>query len=305
MDKYNQQNLFISAAILIALTTLLWVGSHTSWIGLALAAVVFSFIGLTNYALIHEACHHNLNSKTIPNWLTGAVLGWFFPVSFTFMETVHQVHHLNNRTDSEMFDYYYPDDNLLIKYGQWYSILIGIYPPIIPIGSILLALTPSFFNLHPWKAAKSSSIIFDRNLFTKQVLNKIRLEVFSGALFWLFLFMLLDLQILPVLIIYITFWINWSTRQYVTHAFSPRDVIQGAWNLKVSKLMGWIFLNGHWDKVHHQHPRAAWQKLPQLGNNSQKPISYWKQYFSLWRGPRPNTEPAPTALDHIPHQGAR
>ena len=151
-----------------------------------------------------------------------------------------------------MFDYYYPEDNLLIKYAQWYSILIGIYPPIIPMGSLILAVLPSFFSLSPWKKAKSSAIIFDQNLFTPTIINKIRLEVFTSIIFWLVVFIFLNLGLVSLAIMYMCFWINWSTRQYVTHPFSPRDVINGAWNLKVSPLMGWMFLNGQWDKVHHQ-----------------------------------------------------
>ncbi len=296
--QYNQHNALIITFVLIAQIVLLWLNSHTSsTFGLVLSAFAFAFLGLTVYALLHEACHRNLNSDLRINALLGMVVSWFFPVSFTFMETVHEVHHLNNRTDNELFDYYYPDDNLFFKYWQWYSILIGIYPPIIPIASMLLAFIPSFFNLAFWKNDKSSSIIFDKNLFTNAVIQKIRIEVILGIVFWVLLFQLLDLKLQSVIILYVAFWINWSTRQYVTHAFSPRHVIDGAWNLKVSRLMGWIFLNGHWDKVHHQYPRAAWQTLPALGKHSQTPISYWRQYFRLWLGPQPNREPAPIALD--------
>lgn len=299
MWNYNQQNLIISSLLIMVQVFLLWVGSHTGITGLILASILFSFFGLTIYALIHEGAHHNLHSNITANSIMGTVLGWFFPVSFTFIKTAHIVHHLNNRTDNELFDYYYPEDNLLIKYAQWYSILVGIYPPIIPLGSILLAIFPSFFLLKPWKKAKSSSIIFDRNLFTHQVLNIIRLEVITGLLFWIVVFRFLDLQLWSVGIMYMAFWVNWSTRQYVSHAFSPRDVINGAWNLKVSRLMGWLFLNSQWDKVHHQHPLARWQDLPTLGKTSEQPIAYWPQYFRLWSGPRKNFEAAPKALNVI------
>lgn len=299
MKNYNRQNLIISLFIFLAQLFLLWLGSHTNLAGLLFAALLFSFLGLTNYALIHEAAHHNLHSDSQANSIMGSILAWLFPVSFSFLLTAHQVHHLNNRTDSEMFDYYYPEDNLWVKYTQWYSILIGIYPPIIPIGSIILAVLPSFFLLSPWQKAKSSAIIFDPQLFTPQVIHKIRMEVFIGIFFWIFIFKLLNLELTAVCVIYAAFWINWSTRQYVTHAFSPRDVINGAWNLKVSRAMGWLFLNGHWDKVHHQHPSARWQDLAELGESSEQPIPYWSQYFRLWRGPRKNFEVAPKALKSI------
>lgn len=279
---------------------LLWLASRVSGIYLVLAIIGFSFVGLTTYALIHEGCHKGLNRKHAKlNGLMGTVASWMFPVSFTFMDIAHRVHHINNRTDNEMFDYYYPDDNKLIKYGQWYSILIGIYPPIIPLGSVLMATTPWIFWLKPWQTAKSSSIIFDRSLFPSSVLWKIRLEVFSGILFWYVLFTVLHLDPWVVLWLYMGFWFNWSTRQYVTHAFSERDVMNGAHNLRVSRVIGWILLNGQWDLVHHNHPQARWQTLPELGRTSRAPISYWKQYFKQWLGPRPNPQPAPTAIKDV------
>ncbi|MCU7884357.1 MAG: fatty acid desaturase [Candidatus Thiodiazotropha sp. (ex Lucinoma annulata)] len=296
MSEHNQQNLLLSFAVPVVMLVLLWLGSHNDGLVFVLALLLFAFLGLTNYALIHEGCHYNLNSKREVNDKLGTLVSWLFPVSFTFMEIAHQVHHRNNRTDGEMFDYYYPDDNRLIKYAQWYSILIGIYPPIIPLGSMLMAFASPVFHLKPWRVAKSSSIIFDQHYFSPPIISKIRKEVMLGIGFWLIAWWLFDLDSVTVLIFYGAFWVNWSTRQYVSHAFSPRDVMNGAWNLKVSKLMGWIFLNGQWDLVHHKYPELPWQRLPELGSSSTKPISYWKQYFRMWAGPRPNREPAPTAI---------
>lgn len=300
MPDHDRQNAFLSLCVTAALLFLLWLASHSEGIVFLLSAIAFAFLGLSNYALVHEACHYNLHTDRRNNDCLGTLVGWLFPVSFSFMETAHQIHHRNNRTDGEMFDYYYPDDNLLIKYAQWYSILIGIYPPIIPLGSLLMALVPGIFQLQPWQAAKSSSIIFDRNLFNADVIKSIRREVLLGICFWVVIWIALDLDLLSVAILYAAFWFNWSTRQYVTHAFSPRDVVNGAWNLRVSSFMGWIFLNGQWDLVHHTHPTARWQELPELGKASRQPISYWKQYLKLWAGPRPNREPAPLALNDSP-----
>ena len=98
------------------------------------------------------------------------------------------------------------------------------------------------------------------------------------------------------MIFYAFFAFNWSTRQYVTHAFTVRDVKNGALNLSVSRPMAWILLQGQWDLVHHQHPHVSWMYLPLLGRSSKKPVSYLKQYLKLWGGPKPCTERGPEIL---------
>ena len=296
MRDYDRQNLLISVFLLIALPALLWLASHAEGLVFAGAVVAFAFLGLTNYAMMHEAMHDNLHSDPRINRVAGTMLSWLFPVSFTLMYSAHGVHHRFNRTDHELFDYYYAGDNLLVKFSQWYSILIGIYPPIIPLGSVLLALVPGLFRTRPWQRARSSSIVFNPELLKAETINRIRIDVALGMLFWIALFLWLDLGWLAVAIAYAAAWFNWSTRQYVTHAFTPRDVINGARNLRVSRPMGWIFLNGQWDLVHHQQPRLHWQELPREGRHSEPPTSYWRHYFRLWLGPKPCTEAEPVPL---------
>jgi hypothetical protein len=58
---------------------------------------------------------------------------------------------------------------------------------------------------------------------------------------------ILHLQSAHTLVLYACFSFNWSTRQYVGHAFSKRDIIHGAWNLRHKKLMGWVLLHGEYD----------------------------------------------------------
>jgi len=69
-----------------------------------------------------------------------------------------------------------------------------------------------------------------------------------------------------------------------------------AWNLRVSRPMGWLLLNGHWDRVHHQHPHVPWIGLPRLASGLDYDRGYWSQYLSLWGGPRRCREPGPTPL---------
>lgn len=289
-------NIVLVMAVQVITLGALSLASQLGWVYAIPIGVLASFILLTNYALLHEAAHDNLHSSPVVNRLLGSVSGFLFPVSYSFLRIAHTVHHHHNRTDGEMFDYYYPDDNLLIKRAQWYSILTGIYPPIIPLGSILMGFVPWVFKTRPFARAKSSSVLFANNQFQPAAIKRIRTEVVVGMVYWVLLWQLLSLAWLPVLIVYACFCFNWSTRQYVTHAFTPRKVIAGALNLKVSPLMSCILLRGEWDQVHHKHPDVPWLYLPTYASSTMQPISYWRQYLALWKGPRPNTEPAPQPI---------
>ncbi len=50
------------------------------------------------------------------NDLFGRVLSAFFPTAFRFQQICHLGHHRRNRSEAEMFDYYRPGDNVLMKY---------------------------------------------------------------------------------------------------------------------------------------------------------------------------------------------
>jgi hypothetical protein len=106
--------------------------------------------------------------------------------------------------------------------------------------------------------------------------------------------------VLNTLILYSCFAFNWSTRQYVGHAFTRRDVIEGAWNLRHNRLMTWVLLHGEWDLNHHRRPDVSWYYLPRLASPDEPRRSYLRQYWRLWLGPRPATEPAPESLRELP-----
>ena len=290
----DKLNVILVFAVQAAAIFLLWLASQQSLVWSIPIGIIFSFLLLTNYALMHEGAHYNLQSTSRKNWLFGTISSWLFPLSFTFFEITHQVHHRGNRTDHEMFDYYYPDDNKFVKWMQWYGILAGFFWLFVPVGALLMAIWPGSLYTKPFKRAKSSKILFDD--FTPKDIFKVRVEVVTGIIYWVILWNLLSLNWQSVAIMYAFFGFNWSTRQYVTHAWTPRDVIDGAANLKVSKFMGWILLNGNWDLVHHKYPHLPWTELSKKAVDTRPPISFWKQYFSLWKGPRPNFEKAPVPI---------
>lgn len=293
-------NLVLAVGLVVFLILLLWLGAGAHSIWLWVLGVAYSFLLLTNYALMHEAAHNTLHSDSRINWIAGTVLSFFFPMSYTVFRVTHIVHHCCNRTDHEMFDCYYEDDYKWIKYIQLYGLLVGIWWVLIPIGNLLLALAPGILRTRVFKRARTTAVFFDD--FGNKEIWFIRLEIFLCILFWASVIHLLNISINVLLIYYICFAINWSTRQYVTHAFTPRDVKNGALNLSVSRPMEWLFLNGNWDLVHHQHPHISWIYLKELGSMSKEPISYWRQYIRLWHGPVLCTEEGPDVLEKTKYQ---
>lgn len=294
----NRLNIELIAIVFAIALTLLWLGSRVDlWLALPIG-IVFSFVLLTNYALIHEAAHDNLNSNPAWNRWLGVLVCFLFPVPFSMIKVTHTVHHCCNRTDHEMFDLYYPGDHLLIKWGQWYGLLAGLFWPWIPIGALVLATFPNLLRMGPYRRARTTAVLFDD--FAERGVGRVRVEVMLILAFWIVLFALLDLSWRHVLVMYACFAFNWSTRQYITHAFTERHVINGALNLRVSPAMSWILLKGNWDLVHHQKPWLPWTELERNGNGAYSSVGVWRQYLRMWRGPVPATTPSPQRLKAEP-----
>jgi len=295
-DRFN---LCLVAVVFVGAVALLWLGSHVqSWYVTLAVGVAFSYLLLTNYALFHEAAHGNLHSDPRTNHLLGTIAGLLFPMPYSMFRVTHQGHHLRNRTDHEMFDLYYPTDSKLFRFVQWYGILCGLFWPWVPIGALLFAVCPAVLRTRVFRQARWSTYSLGdiRDLEVRSIRREVLLTVgLFALLFWLF-----DLRWQAVLILYACFSVNWSTRQYVGHAFSRRDVIEGAWNLRHIPLMSWILLHGEWDLNHHRRPEVPWYYLPRLSGPDEPRKSYVRQYWRLWLGPRLNTEPSPESLRALP-----
>jgi fatty acid desaturase len=295
----NRLNLILVIGVAGCALAMLWLASWLeNQLAIAAAAIAFSYVLLTNYALLHEATHDNLHSSSIGNYWLGACTGTLFPVPFSMIRIAHQGHHLRNRTDFEMFDLYYEYDIKVIKFAQWYSILCGLFYPVLPLGAVLFACCPRLVDLPIFQKARSS-----RHLLSdigRGAIWRIRLELLAIIGFFVLLFWLLELRWERVLICYACFAFNWSTRQYISHAFSKRDVIEGAWNLKHNRLMTWVLLHGEYDLNHHRHPEVSWYYLPQFSSPEEPRPSYILQYLRQWLGPRPALEPAPESKEELP-----
>jgi fatty acid desaturase len=277
----------VSAAIFL-LRLGSWVGS---WWAVLAVGMLFSYLMLTNYALLHEATHHNLSSNGACNYWLGVVTGIFFLAPFSMIRVTHQGHHQRNRTDAEMFDLYYQGESFFLKCCQWYGTLCGLFWPCIPVCAVLFAVCPRTIGLQlfsgpPFGNANVKDITF-------RDLRRIRFELFLTVAVFAGLFCVLDLQWVHVLVLYACFSVNWSTRQYVGHAFSKRDIVEGAWNLRHNWLMSKLLLHGDWDLNHHRHPEVPWYYLPKVAVKDEPRPGYVKQYWRQWLGPRLATEPPP------------
>lgn len=286
MKPGNNVNLALCIFLQLFAFFLLWTASHSGPLICILAAVIFSFAMLTNYCLIHEASHNNLNSNPGINWLLGTLTACLFPVSLTFYKNGHLFHHLNNRSEHERFEYYDPNASaasILLRHLQWYGIITGTHWIFIPVISFMAATVPWTLRLRPVSQFVSTKGMFDR--LNTQHLKYITIESLIILLYWITIWNLLDLSMMPVAIMYACFAFNWSTRQYIAHAFTPLDKDLGALNLKLSWFMEKLLLYSNLHLVHHQHPDAPWHKLPELAQN-QPDKSYFRQYLKLWTAPK-------------------
>lgn len=295
----DRLNMALVAGVFCAALGFLWLGSWVEhWYAVLVVGAAFSYLMLTDYALLHEATHGNLHSNPRVNTWLGIATGLFFPIPFSMIRTTHQGHHLRNRTDFEMFDQYYPTDSRFIRYVQWYGVLCGLFWPWIPLGALLFALCPQVLRTRIFQQARSSRHLLGD--IQEDEVRAIRREMLLIVVFFVALFWLLDLRWQNTLVLYACFSLNWSTRQYVGHAFTRRDVIEGAWNLRANRFLSWILLHGEYDLNHHRRPDVPWMYLPRLPAGDAPRPSYFRQYWRQWLGPRPVMEPAPESLRELP-----
>ena len=286
-------NITIAAAAVAAALILLRAASlGESWLLTAAAALAFSFIGNTVFACLHECVHGVFHrSKTI-NDLFGIVCAAMFPTGYSLQRSAHLGHHERNRSESERFDYYAPEDSRALKTLQWYGIISGIYWIVVVAGWLVYLVCPFLFserlwrNRHSARAEHTSGPAYARSFSTAPpVRSRIELLftlVCQAALFWL-----LDLSVTGWLACYLAFGLNWSALQYADHAFSPLHVTEGAWDLRVHPLVQAIFLNYHLHLAHHRRPGLSWIHLPKQVDSTRPRPSFLRHYLRMWAGPQP------------------
>lgn len=291
---------FTNSAIIACCTGLyfflMWKASHLSnpwW--LIPIAIAFAIIMIPVYSLIHEAEHGILYADKKINYLGGVHLCNLFIAPFTFFRHCHLNHHKHNRTDLEMWDLYYEHQNLFLRYGNLYLMMIGFGYVMLPISVILSAIYP------PLLFSKIFTSHTEMNGFLEGVdkpskLFKIQKESIIVVIFQIALFFVLHLKLFPYILLLVAHGFLWSSQNYVNHAFAPRDIINGAHNHKMALWLKYVYLNFNVHLAHHQNPLIPWIHLSKFIKQGPERISFLKAYFRLWKGPKLTREHSPDRI---------
>jgi fatty acid desaturase len=284
----------LNAAILLAAAAaswaLLWAGSHASWPWALLAAWAFAFVHHTGFSLLHEAVHGTFSRKRRRNDAFGVACAAMFPTSFTLQRIAHLGHHRRNRTDEDLYDYYLPTQSRTLRNVWLYAgNLCGLYWFCIPLNTLIFLLAPWAYGSRWFSAGPARYLGFEHHVkeIAQHSKSRIWAECLLAFCYQAILWRCLDLNLRGWLLCYWAFALHWSALQYVDHAWSPRDVLEGAWNLRVSAPAKALLLNYTDHLAHHRQPQVSWIHLPKLVDPTMPRPTFWKIYFSLWGGVRP------------------
>jgi fatty acid desaturase len=260
--------------------------------GVIAYGLLFAVNMIPIYSLIHEAEHNMLHPRPLWNDMLGRWLCTLFIVSFTFFKHCHLRHHRKNRTDIEMWDLYLESHAKWKRRGNLYLMMSGLGYLSLWLSVLLFAVTPSlvycgFFQRH----TEIAGFLEGSNRGGK--LAAIRTESWVALLFQAVMIWGLHLRWSSWLILFVIHGFVWSSQNYVNHAFSPRDIVNGAHNLKMPRWLKPVYLNFNLHLAHHQNPRIPWSHLPHFMPEGSDRISFFRNYLRLWTGPRLTLEKNP------------
>ncbi len=283
-------NRVLSVGVSAILLSAAWLARDASGIALAGAIVLFALGFQTNFALFHEAAHQKLQPTTRSNYVWGQLAGLAFGMSMTMFTITHGAHHQKNRTDAEAFDLILPGESAWRKRIGWFGMLIGLWYWLIPVANLLFLSSPTRYR------RVAERLRLTEGLFRRsdETLRRIRSEIAVVIAVMLSGLWLLGPE--RWLLLYLPATFLWSTLQYVEHAYAPRHVIDGAFNLDAPAPLALLQLHRELDLNHHRHPSVPWIHLPALSRPDDARPSYVAHYFRQWRGPVRSTEPGPPPL---------
>ena len=289
----NRINLSITLICSLLYFLLLWMASHVQHYGwVILCGFLFAVNMVPVYSLIHEAEHGILHSNERINNMMGRWLSTLFIAPYTFFKHCHLKHHKKNRTDEEMWDLYYEQQDKLRRYGTLYGMMIGLGYFSMWLAVLLYAIAPTLIYSRFFLSNTEIGGFLKGSDRKDKVIHS-RRESILVILFQIIIFYLLDLNWVSWITLFVMHGFLWSSQNYVNHAFSPRDIIQGAHNLKIPSWLKWIYLNFNLHLAHHQNPKIPWIHLPEYVSEGGGRITFLRNYLRLWKGPRLTREPSP------------
>src|SRR5258706_42204 len=184
--------------------------------------------------------------------------------------------HRRNRTDDEMFDCYTPKKSRFQAWFHLYCLLTGWFWSSAPLGCAIYLLTGPFFSRPLFKEGIARFYGLEPMVadLARAPAWRMRGELLFTIAFQSGLVLLLDLTLTGWLARYIAFALNRRSLQYTDHAYTRRDIREGASNLQVNPLVQWIFLNYHHHLAHHRDPTVPWIHLPKFVDFSQPRPSF-------------------------------
>jgi fatty acid desaturase len=262
--------------------------SATGW-KLALLALGFGVLVNSVYSSIHEAEHRILFRSVAINDTCGAFMALFFHAPFHLLRQGHLGHHLRNRSDDEAFDLYFENDNRVWKFAVMYGILTGFYWVFVAAGNIAVLCAPFFYRQDFWKFDRASRAFLQAYNWKYQPL--IRLEATMAIALHVAIVWTLHIPVLHYFALYASFGFLWSSMQYVHHYGTERDVLHGARNLWLSRILDAALLNHNYHRTHHEHPTIPWLHLSRIGEQEKGIGGFlpWV-YLKMWKGPQFTSE---------------
>jgi fatty acid desaturase len=285
-QKLNALILFVQLSLL----ALCFLGARTvgGW-KLALLALGFGLLMNSVYSTIHEAEHRILFRSVVFNDLCGTLMALFFPAPFHLLRQGHLGHHMRNRSDDEAFDLYFENDHRFWKFAVMYGILTGFYWLFVVAGNIAVLCAPFFYRQDFWSFDRASRAFLKAYNWKYQ--RVIQWEAVMAIVLHAGILWACKIPALHYCALYGTFGFLWSAMQYVHHYGTERDVLHGARNLWLSRILDAALLNHNFHRTHHENPTTPWLHLPRIGEQEKGVAGFlpWV-YLKMWKGPKFTSE---------------
>jgi len=245
----------------VVFAPLLW-----AWSGWAFAGylIVYGYVTVLSWLLIHEAIHYKLLGRRTSNDLMGRSIAITFGSPFHILKVGHMTHHRYNRADLDSNEFVPANTR---RFALWWfayyaRILGGLY--------FSEVISPLVFFF--WKRFKRIVIAWSKsqtlpavlNLFTRRMVQTIQ---FDAVLCVAFLSAQVyanraDFRPFVILFLWRAFIVSFYDNAY-HYGTDPHD-LQAANNLSVPRFLQPIILNHNLHRLHHRYPTASWAVLTEF-----------------------------------------